>query len=167
MRRLMASQQYLASSAYEAMFVGCSRPLGARQLWKTSAPLRVKLFFWLVMHGRCWTAHRRWRHGYERAIHASSTTKRGDDGCVFSTEVRSSCLRSFRLQDLVSFLGSCSHSRKGHHAVVDGVEAVFTQTTSSRLRFLVLPCWMNFVEGKERENLQWDTKVSTTTARVY
>ena len=65
--RLTADQQYSASSAYGAMFLGCSRPLGARQLWKTAAPPRIKFFFWLVMHGRCWTAHRRWRHGLQES----------------------------------------------------------------------------------------------------
>jgi hypothetical protein len=44
--RLTADQQYSASSAYRAMFIGCSRLLGARQLWKTSAPPQVKFFFW-------------------------------------------------------------------------------------------------------------------------
>jgi len=51
--RLSADQAYSASSAYGAMFIGCSRPVGARQLWKMSAPPRVRLFFWLVMHGKC------------------------------------------------------------------------------------------------------------------
>jgi len=63
--RLSADQAYSASSAYGAMFIGCSRPMGARQLWKTSAPPCVRLFFWLVMHGKCWTAHRHWRHGLQ------------------------------------------------------------------------------------------------------
>jgi hypothetical protein len=35
--------------------IGCSRPLGATQIWKTSAPPRIKLFFWLVLHKKCWT----------------------------------------------------------------------------------------------------------------
>jgi hypothetical protein len=105
--RLAASQQYSASSAYGAMFIGCSRPLGARQLWKTSAPPRVKLFYWLVMHGKCWTAHRRWRHGLQDSSsciiceQAAETMEHIILGCVFSREVWSSCLRSFRLHDLV------------------------------------------------------------------
>jgi hypothetical protein len=105
--RLTADQQYSASSAYGAMFVGCSRPLGAWQLWKISAPPRVKLFFWLVMHGRCWTAHRRWRHGLQESSsciicdQAEETMDHIILGCVFSREVWSSCLRGFRLQYLV------------------------------------------------------------------
>jgi hypothetical protein len=89
------------------MFVGCSKPLGARQLWKTSVPPRVKLFFWLVMYGRCWTAHRRWRHGLQESRsciiydQAEETMDHIILGCIFSKEVWSSCLRGFRLQDLV------------------------------------------------------------------
>jgi hypothetical protein len=105
--RLTADQQYSASSAYGAMFVGCSRPLGAWQLWKISAPPRVKLFFWLVMHGRCWTTHRRWRHGLQESSsciicdQAEETMDHIILGCVFSREVWSSCLKGFPLQDLV------------------------------------------------------------------
>jgi len=51
--RLTADRQYSTSSAYGAMFVGSSRPLGAKLIWKTLAPPRVKFSFWLVMHGRC------------------------------------------------------------------------------------------------------------------
>ena len=38
-------QAYSAASAYGAMFLGCSTPLGARQIWKTGAPPRVRFFF--------------------------------------------------------------------------------------------------------------------------
>ena len=50
--RLTADRQYSASSAYGTMFVGSSRPLGVKLIWKTSAPPRVKFFFWLAMQGR-------------------------------------------------------------------------------------------------------------------
>jgi hypothetical protein len=42
---------YSLASSYAAMFVGSTRPLGARQLWKTRVPLKVKHFFWLVLRG--------------------------------------------------------------------------------------------------------------------
>ena len=44
---------YSSASVYTAMFIGSSRPLGAKQLWKTSAPSKVKNFFRLALHGRC------------------------------------------------------------------------------------------------------------------
>jgi hypothetical protein len=63
--KLTANRQYSVASAYGAMFAGSSRPLGAKLIWKKLAPPRVKFFFWLVMHGHCWTAHRRHRHGLQ------------------------------------------------------------------------------------------------------
>jgi len=50
---------YSASSAYQAMFYGSTKLRGAKQLWKASAPPKVKFFFWLAIHDRCWTASRR------------------------------------------------------------------------------------------------------------
>lgn len=46
---------YSVASAYGAMFIGSIRPIGAKQIWKTSAPPKVKFFFWLVLrkHKRC------------------------------------------------------------------------------------------------------------------
>jgi hypothetical protein len=43
---------YSASSAYRSFFLGMSSMLGAKELWKASAPLKVKLFFWLSLRGR-------------------------------------------------------------------------------------------------------------------
>lgn len=63
--RHTVDQNYSAASAYGAMFLGSSTPIGANQVWKTAAPPRVRFFFWLVMHGRCWTAERRFRHGLQ------------------------------------------------------------------------------------------------------
>jgi hypothetical protein len=61
--RLSPDGDYSSASAYGAMFFGASRLLGASEIWKTAAPPRVRFFFWLVMHNRCWTAERRFRHG--------------------------------------------------------------------------------------------------------
>lgn len=59
------SSTYSASSAYKALFMGAARPLGAKELWKVSAPPRVKHSFWIAMHKRSWTAARRYRHGLQ------------------------------------------------------------------------------------------------------
>jgi len=37
----------------------------AQGLFGKPRPPRVKFFWWLVMHGRCWTADRRFRHGLQ------------------------------------------------------------------------------------------------------
>jgi hypothetical protein len=43
--RLTADGSYSTASAYGAMFLGSSRPLGAKEIWKTSAPPTVRFFF--------------------------------------------------------------------------------------------------------------------------
>ncbi|CAL4994550.1 unnamed protein product [Urochloa decumbens] len=55
--------KYSASSTYKAFFHGLTLQSGAKQLWKVKAPGRCKFFFWLVLHGRCWTSERLQRHG--------------------------------------------------------------------------------------------------------
>jgi hypothetical protein len=67
--------KYSASSAYRAFFAGSSELLGARELWQTKAPPRVKFLFWLALHRRLWTAERRKRHGLQ-----------DDDACVFCSQ---------------------------------------------------------------------------------
>lgn len=51
--RWSASMSYSSSSAYRTLFVGASRPLGAKELWKVSAPAKVKHFFWLALPKKC------------------------------------------------------------------------------------------------------------------
>ena len=60
-----ADGAYSASSAYRAFFAGSASLPGAKELWKTKAPARVKFFFWLAVHQRLWTADRRKRHGLQ------------------------------------------------------------------------------------------------------
>jgi hypothetical protein len=106
--KLTLDGQYSASSAYGAMFVGSSTPLGAKLLWKTSAPHRVRFFFWLVLHRRCWTADRRRRHGLQdndTCIICDQDAETMDHillGCIFSREVWDIALRSYRLNNNVA-----------------------------------------------------------------
>lgn len=91
--RFTADGVYSASSAYGAMFFGSSRPLGAKELWKTAMPPHVKHFFWLVLHERCWTANRRYRHGLQDSdicIFCDQASEMMDHiilGCVYNREV--------------------------------------------------------------------------------
>jgi hypothetical protein len=57
--------QFSAASAYQAFHAGSMPFEGAKLLWKTWAPLRVKLFLWLAFRRRVWTADRRIRHGLD------------------------------------------------------------------------------------------------------
>jgi len=58
---------YSSSLAYLALFVGASRPLREKKLWKVSALAKVKHFFWPALHRKCWTAARRHRHGLQQS----------------------------------------------------------------------------------------------------
>jgi hypothetical protein len=59
------SGQYSARSAYQAMFVGQTAILGAKEIWKTKAPSKYKFFLWLLVLDMCWTAVRHQRHGLQ------------------------------------------------------------------------------------------------------
>ena len=104
---LTADGQYSAASAYGAMFLGSSTPVGAKQLWKTRAPPRVRFFVWLILHGRCWTAERRFRHGLQTSdtcIICDQSSETMDHlvlGCVFSREVWGILLRRLQLGHLL------------------------------------------------------------------
>lgn len=95
-------------SAYGAMFVGAIRMTGAKQIWKASAPPRVKYFFWLAFHERCWTADRRHRHGLQDSgvcIFCDQEPETIDHlllNCVFSREVWKAGLRLLHLDAIVN-----------------------------------------------------------------
>ena len=104
---LTANNGYSATSAYGTMFFGSSALLGAKQLWKTSAPPRVRFFFWLTMHGHCWTGDRRYRHGLQDSndcVCCDQAPKMMDHillGCVFSRQVWHICLLKLQLHEVI------------------------------------------------------------------
>jgi hypothetical protein len=65
----------------------------------------VKFFFWLVMHGRCWTAYMRFWHGLQDSntcIICEQEVKTMDHillGCSFSREVWDLWIRRLHLQN--------------------------------------------------------------------
>lgn len=84
---------YSASSAYRAYFISMSSLLGARELWKASAPPKVKFFFWLTLHEHLWTADQRRRHGLQVSAECALCDQ-GDEtidhlfiACVFAREL--------------------------------------------------------------------------------
>lgn len=91
--RWTADGKYSPSSAYRAFFAGSSLLLGAKELWKTKAPLRVKFFFWLALHHCLWTAERRKRHGLQdddACVLCGQEAETGDHlfvGCVLTREL--------------------------------------------------------------------------------
>ena len=111
--RWPASMSYSSSSAYHALFVGASRPLGAKELWKVFAPAKVKHFFWLALHRKCWTAARRHRHGLQQSPNY--------------------VLCSTGVEEIDHILLSCAFSQQVWHTVLGVlglVQAVFTAADS-------------------------------------
>lgn len=53
----------MARSAYNAHFCATVKCNMACSIWKSCAPLKIKLFLWLVVRGRVWTDDRLAKHG--------------------------------------------------------------------------------------------------------
>lgn len=75
--RWSSTGAYSASSTYRAFFCGSSFLAGAKELWEMKAPPKIKLFFWLALHGRLWTLERRRWHGLQ-----------GDHVCALCSHAR-------------------------------------------------------------------------------
>ena len=75
------------------MFIGSTSPFGAKLIWGTRAPPKVRFFSWLALHRRCWTANQRMRHGLQDSdacimcLQASETLDHILLGCVLSRQV--------------------------------------------------------------------------------
>lgn len=61
--RLDASGCYSSKSAYKAFFYGAVTFEPWHRLWKTWAPSKCKMFLWLAIRNRCWTADRLAKRG--------------------------------------------------------------------------------------------------------
>ncbi|GJN13726.1 hypothetical protein PR202_gb00464 [Eleusine coracana subsp. coracana] len=57
-RNLDASGHYSSRSAYKAYFNGSVVFEPWKRLWKTWTPAKCKLFLWLAIRNKCWTADR-------------------------------------------------------------------------------------------------------------
>jgi hypothetical protein len=91
--RWMESEDYTASSAYRVFFVGMTALPGTMLMWRVATPPKVKMFFWITLHGRLWTAHRRQRHGLQDSYtcvlcdQCAETSDHLLAGCIFTREV--------------------------------------------------------------------------------
>lgn len=91
--RWSSDGQYSSSSAYRAFFSGRTTMRGMNKLWATSAPPKVKFFFWLALHGRLWMVERRKRHGLQPnddCVLCAQESESSDHlfvTCVFSREL--------------------------------------------------------------------------------
>lgn len=57
--------RYTAKLAYKMLLEGTHDRHHTNLIWRTWAPLKVKLFLWLAFRRRIWTADRRQRHGLD------------------------------------------------------------------------------------------------------
>ncbi|WVZ53275.1 LOW QUALITY PROTEIN: hypothetical protein U9M48_004243 [Paspalum notatum var. saurae] len=91
--RFTTDHHYSSASTYRACFFGSTSFPGARILWKTRAPPKVKYFAWLAIQDRCWTAERYRRHGLQdtdACALCDQDIESMDDllvGCCFTREV--------------------------------------------------------------------------------
>lgn len=72
--RWTSLHQYTAKSAYRMFFAGSVPFSEAKLIWKSWAPPKVKFFLYLAMHGRTWTAERRFNMDYRITMNARYAT---------------------------------------------------------------------------------------------
>jgi hypothetical protein len=60
-----ADGNYTTKSAYNMLHTGSIALPGHKLIWKTRAPMRIKIFLWFAFKCRHWTGDRRRRHGLE------------------------------------------------------------------------------------------------------
>lgn len=65
----------------------------AKELWRVKAPPKIKIFFWLALHRRIWTAERRKRHGFQENDDCALCGQAPESvehlflGCVFTRQI--------------------------------------------------------------------------------
>ncbi|WVZ94677.1 hypothetical protein U9M48_040542 [Paspalum notatum var. saurae] len=108
---------YSSKSAYEAFFTGTIKFSPWRCIWKTWAPLKCKLFIWLAVKNRCWTADRLAKRGLPHPSacplcdQAAETIQHILISCVFSREVWTSIFQKLGLLALAPQPGCRSFIR--------------------------------------------------------
>jgi len=147
-----ADKIFSTSSAYSAFFIGQHPIERAKLLRKVRAPAKCKIFIWLVLHDRCWTADRRKKHGLQE-----------DDSCALCAQLP---------ETIDHLLLCCPFSKQVWLGVLRklGWEAVFPDRQQNRLvawwsdawkkiskdekqcfdSIVVLICWLLWKERNDR-----------------
>ena len=97
---------YSAKSCYLALFHGSTTDASWKLTWKTWAPLRIKIFIWLALQDRCWTADRLARRGLPH-----------NDSCVLCDQTT---------EDMHHLFTSCPFSRQIWHEVLSWCRSTAT-----------------------------------------
>ena len=102
---------YSAQSAYKMLHAGLIKFKGHHLVWKTWAPLKVKIFLWLALWRCHWTGDRRLRHGLE---------------------AREMCyLCDQEVETIDHIIASCSYSREVWHRILQVLHRPFPQLAST------------------------------------
>lgn len=102
--RWTANGEYTARSAYRMLHSGSTPLAGHNLIWRTWAPLKVKIFLWLALRRRHWTRDRRRRHGLDAQDNCYLCDQDPESinhivaNCSFSREVWFLVLRALGLQ---------------------------------------------------------------------
>lgn len=62
-RRFVSNGIFSTRSAYRAFFIGSTSFEPWKRIWKSWAPGKCKIFIWLAIRNRCWTADRLQKRG--------------------------------------------------------------------------------------------------------
>lgn len=112
--RFEVSGKFTSKSAYRAFFQGSVVFEPWRRLWKTWAPGKCKIFIWLAIRNRCWTADRLSRRGLphpEQCVlcdQADENIQHILTSCVFAREFW------FKILEPLGF-STCVPGRHEHH----------------------------------------------------
>jgi hypothetical protein len=102
--RWEASGSFSTKSAYQAFFNGAITFEPWRRLWKSWAPAKCKVFLWLAIRNKCWTADRLAKRGLPHPDNCMFCDQADEDiqhvlvGCVFAREFWYKILASVGLQ---------------------------------------------------------------------
>ena len=94
---------YTAKSTYNRLCFGLLASPTTRCIWKSWAPLRCKIFAWLMVQYRLWTSDRRARHGLQDE----------PSSCFF-------CLQEIDCVDHI--LAHCAYAREVWHRCFDALQ---------------------------------------------
>jgi hypothetical protein len=108
--RLSQTGDYSSKSAYAAFFNGSIKFAPWKRIWKSWAPLRCKLFIWLVFKNRCWIADRLAKRELSHP-EACPLCDQGEEtihhllvSCVFTRQFWSHIFQALKLPDLAPTL---------------------------------------------------------------
>lgn len=101
-----ASGALTTKSAYNHFFVGSTKFAPYRRIWKTKAPLKTKIFAWMAVLDRVWTAERLAQHGlshHDRCVLCDQSLEGINHlllACPFTRDIWFHCLQAVGLRDL-------------------------------------------------------------------